>query len=186
MPAFVTQNTYCAALEKRGYTKLGGGIYSEVYAKGNSDRVIKVGRAGDSWPDYIEWATINGYAGKFAPKVYSLKFHDLFYVAVMERLVVTIDQLNAACHSSNANPFYEQYRAAKYWAGYAFGAPMEGCKDLMAFCNALGSSGYATDLHGGNMMIRYDGQIVVTDPSSKGSGNYSIRIRRGSVTNASN
>jgi len=186
MQVFVNQHTYCAALEKRGYTKLGGGLYSEVYAKGNSDRVIKVGRAGNSWPDYVEWATINGYAGKFAPKVYSLKFHDRFYVAVMERLVATIGQLNAACHSSNANPFYEQYQATKYWAGSAFGDPMEGCEDLMAFCVALGSSGHATDLHDGNMMIRHDGQIVVTDPSSRGSFNYNIRIQRGSVTNASN
>src|SRR6266436_6324281 len=76
-------------LRAKGFETIGHGLYANVFAKPNSDKVVKVA-ALDNWPTYIKWATKKGYAGKFAPKVDSLKFYDDFYVAIMERLVGTM------------------------------------------------------------------------------------------------
>jgi hypothetical protein len=88
----MTRLAYENKLRARGYQLLGKGLYSNVFAAPKSDKVIKVADM-DEWPRYILWATKNGYAGNFAPKVYSLKFHDGYYVATMERLVATIQDI---------------------------------------------------------------------------------------------
>src|SRR6266481_1209137 len=66
---------FIAKLESRGYKILGRGAYSTVLGKEGSDKVIKVSRSLDNWIDYIQWSAANGYAGNFAPRVYSWKRH---------------------------------------------------------------------------------------------------------------
>ena len=87
---FDNPHAYAAFLMRHGFEHLGGGAYANVYAYPKSKRCIKIGRSCDSWPHYVLWGTAKRYAGGFAPKVYSLKYHGSFYVAVMERLVCTI------------------------------------------------------------------------------------------------
>src|SRR5882672_10391646 len=66
---------YISWLEKKGFKRLGAGAYSTVLGKDGSDKVIKVSRSLDNWIDYIQWSAANGYAGNFAPRVYSWKRH---------------------------------------------------------------------------------------------------------------
>src|SRR5688572_8016831 len=90
--AFSGAHAYGARLLKRGYERLGAGCFSTVYAKPGSDRVLKVTSVPDNWIDYIMWASENGWAGKYAPRVYSYKRYpvptdrEFFSVAVVERM----------------------------------------------------------------------------------------------------
>ena len=182
---------YCAALEKRGYVKLGGGLYSVVYAI-NADFAIKVGH-NDNWPNYIEWATQAGFAGTFAPKVYSLKFHRGFYVAIMERLACTMADLRADNGCPSKDHYEMVYKALRESAGRRFRESAgrifeekaDGFEDLKAFGGLAYEAGFNDDLHRGNVMLRRDGQIVLIDPSSNPPNKARLRIKRGLVTTPS-
>jgi len=152
-------------LEKRGYKKLGTGHYSAVYAKPNSDRVVKVchNENGDAWIDYCLWAAQKGYAGSLAPRVYSYKKIGKFYVAIIERM------------SYDA---YQHHIEMKYYTvPFLLNQSLEGCSEAEMLLDVVlpGAKKFAQDLldtfkygtldlHSGNIMFRKDGSICVTDP----------------------
>lgn len=164
-------------LARLGFRSIGHGLYSSVFAHPKSPgKVVKVGSQMDGWIEYVVWASRKGYAGTCAPKVHSLhiiKPQDgpAFYVAVMERLDVTVTRaegensrdpkrythaLNAhaavldRCRSFRA-PEYITALAGPHWANF-----------IEAFQRDL--EGAYWDLHEGNWMVRYDGSLVLTDP----------------------
>jgi len=166
------QVQYENKLRAKGFNFIGKGLYANVFAKDNSDKVVKVARL-DDWPSYIKWATENGFAGKFAPKVESLKFHDGFYVAVMERLVGTLHEFDGT--TSIHRRLYKEITA---WRDNG----TSDATDLMEFVTKLKQAGLSGDWHYGNVMVRKDGQIVVTDPSSSPFRGERFRIRYGQIT----
>ena len=171
-------------LRHLGYEKLGGGLYSNVFAKPDSDRVVKIGRA-DCWPDYACWLIENGYSGTFGPKIYSLKFHGDFYVASMERLVDTMNGLEQAYNYKGLanNDLWQLYLAITVWLCGVRDENVDvpQVPDFQEFIEKLDLEGFANDFHGGNVMIRKDGSLVVTDPSTSYSDNR-FRIKNGNVT----
>jgi len=176
----MNQDAYIQRLYKRGFIQLGAGLYSTVLTKPGSDRVVKVGRYTDQWPQYVEWATIKGYAGSFAPKVYSLKYHNQFYVAIMEQLVDTMAGIHREGGSTSSEIAYRTFR--EYALGFRDGKIDANAEHLIAFAKDLRNAKLASDLHDGNIMIRKDGQIVVTDPASGASNSTNLRIKRGLIT----
>lgn len=159
-------HTFENALERRGFKRLGSGCFSTVYAKDGSKRVVKVTRKIDNWIDYIHWASENGYAGRFAPKVYSYKKfkgkEEPFSVAVVER-----------CKPINNCSAKDD--------GYIIGALLWPCmrgntmaqlylddmqpglgKFLLDFNEKFGKD--HTDIGGNNMLFREDGSWCLTDP----------------------
>lgn len=168
---FAVRSKFCERLEKKGFKKLGGGYYSNVYAKEGSDKVIKVGSPSgdhwDAWIDYCLWAGKQGYGGKFAPRVYSYKKFSNFYVAIMERLDYTVS--DSSVEENSEAPI----------AQFLFSSATE-CNNPTALllCDILVpelgkfslelkeefKSANRFDLHGGNIMYRKDGSICVTDP----------------------
>jgi len=164
---------YENSLRAKGFEDIGKGLYANVFAKPNSDKVVKVARL-DSWPTYIKWATAKGYAGKFAPKVYNLKFHDDFYVATMERLVGTIHDFNEFDSIHN-----ELYMEITSW--YVDESTSE-ATDLIEFAIKLKAAKLTGDWHFGNVMVRKDGQIVITDPSARPFNGKLFRIKSGQIT----
>jgi hypothetical protein len=163
----MTKGQFETKLEDKGFPVIGKGMYAKVFAIPNTDKAIKVAYL-DAWPKYIEWSTKNGHAGKFAPKVESLKFFDGFYVAVMEKLVATISEFPG---TSEQRQFYREM------TGYG----TKTATDLAEFWNSLRHEGMSGDLHGGNVMVRKDGQIVVTDPTSRAFDTERFRIKRGEL-----
>lgn len=167
-------------LENKGFKKLGSGLYSVVYAHPtNPDIAIKVGEP-DPWPDYAVWATENGYAGKFAPLVHSLKSykgngHRDFYVAVMERLVDTIRGVREEYADHNQSRLHNPFNVDGWELKRDDSRP-----DLQDFMHQMSNAGYSGDLHDGNIMVRKDGEIVITDPVS-GYHKSNARIRKGEV-----
>lgn len=165
-------------LETLGFELLGKGLYSRVYAIPNHpDKVIKVADR-DGWLEYIRWATERGYAGKFAPKVFSLKFHnqDGFYVAIMERLVDTVGQMR------NSSTISDLFHTITDWK-WRKKETDEKHPDLHAFMRELDQKQMINDLHDGNAMVRSDGQIVITDPLTIGSTD-KYRIKSGTLAYA--
>jgi len=163
------QIEYENKLRSLGCELLGKGLFSNVFSIPKTDKVIKVGRM-DEWPTYIKWATENGHAGKFAPKVYSLKFYDTFYVAIMERLVCTVGEIQ------DQDGYYTNSLQVQIY----FTMSHEDCEasDFHSFVMELRHRRMSGDLHEGNVMVRHDGQLVITDPIS-GHGSSRFRIKSG-------
>lgn len=178
---FERPHNFIRKLEKKGFKQLGSGAYSTVLAKGDSDRVIKVIRREDGWAEYIKWANDNGYAGKWAPKVYSYKYiaKGGFAIASMERLPEVIHRaskqspakviMDLAEHAANDNELAQSM--------LNIAAP-----GLTKFHKELTTKYQGhLDLHGGNYMVRKDGGLVYTDPVYAGgrddTGVYKTRMK---------
>lgn len=166
--AFKDAFSFVDALRGKGFEPLGSGYFSSVLGHPASDKVVKIiyTPERDGWLDYVKWAADKGYAGKFAPKVFSYKLikgrKEDFGVAVMERLKATVadtpptDDAKAIAHlfipAMNSNPL-----ATKLLDSVNPGLAQFG-KDLkVQFPKSL-------DTHLGNMMVRKDGTFVVSDP----------------------
>ena len=160
-------------LHRRGFERLGAGIYSVVMARGDSDRCIKIcrghDRTADRWCEYLLWAHRMGYTGTFAPKLYSLHcFEDGLYAAVIERLWMTLGD----CQGEN------------YWAYLKLSREInEGCVDSCTgprgdFYRAFNKAFQGNlDLHEENWMIRHNGDLVLTDPLMGEGTTSGIRLR---------
>lgn len=161
---FANPRSFVAALEKKGFARIGSGAYGTVLMHPKGTRVIKVVHRPqyDGWPHYVKWATDTGYAGTFAPKVFSYKNIGKFAVATMEKLDQTVSE---AGHKSDVWAKYHLFEHA-------------GSNELLKMLADLAEPGlakfsedfaakfrYANDLHEGNVMSR-KGQVVITDPMS--------------------
>lgn len=155
-------------LHKKGFKRLGGGAFSSVYHKTGSDRVIKINHAPDQWSRYALWAAKHGWAGRFAPKVYSYKYHKEGYsVAVMEKLACTVGELR----DDKKHPHYGTLAfldialrapANDNMAAAADCFQPELSKFMREFAAEFRHARY--DLHAANAMLRPDGSFVLTDP----------------------
>lgn len=177
------------ALQKHGFIKIGKGAFSAAFAKPGSDRIIKVNRCEDSWLNYILWAARLGYAGRFAPKVYS--FHrfterngDPVYIAIAERLHSRIYDLRNL-------PVYSTFCE---WQGWAFRVHNEfqrgrtpaerlnpkieaAFPGIEQFTFILVRRYSGIDLNEGNIMFRSNGSWVINDPVTTGDTDAPYRMR---------
>lgn len=161
-------------LEKRGFTIIGSGAYSKILAKGDSKRVIKVCRSPDMWIDYVLWANKAGYAGGFAPRIFSYKYFpgkdntngskNPFYVAIVERMEKTASRLDYSHGLSFIHSlFYLSIHHDNDNATAVIDLVLPGIgKFANDFKGHFGKNDL--DLHGGNFMVRSDGTYALTDP----------------------
>jgi len=190
---FANAHRMIDALEKKGFKVLGAGHYSTVLAHPKcSDKVIKVTRTPDNWIDYVKWAAEKGYAGGFAPRVYSWKkFPSGWSWAVMERMERTLDSgydwrdsddeysekdykgehdftliFSLLSHARNGNTMAQVYIEDLAPGTFAF------VKDLTSVMRA-------GDIRGANTMVRKDGSLCFTDPCAGTSKLTTTRIRSG-------
>ena len=164
-------------LHRRGFERLGAGIYSVVMARGDSDRCIKIcrgryyhhARTADQWCKYILWAHRMGYTGTFAPKLYSLHcFEDGLYAAVIERLWITLGD----CQGEKYLEYYNLSRGIHEWFVESYPGPRGDF--YRAFNKAFQGN---LDLHEENWMIRHNGDLVLTDPLSGEGTSSDMRLR---------
>jgi hypothetical protein len=164
---FESSYRYRQKLKDHGFKVIGGGHFSVVMGHPKSDRVIKVCHSPDAWIDYCYWAAMNGWAGNFAPKVYSFKRHKGFYVAVMEKLEHTATYL-AAHKPKEVEPLaqmlfqvgvHQDNEHAKLLCELLIPKLGEFAGQLRAnFKNGR------LDCHSDNVMFRKDNSLVVIDP----------------------
>ena len=164
-------DNYMQGLRNRGFRQLGAGAFGTVFVHPKrSDRVVKVSRdANCVWPHYVQWA--NSLKVNMGPKLYSLKFHAGFYVAVMER-VDTDD------HSKRhvSGPFSEYRYSNKNMcsndtlAGFKKNAGIHWCNKrwphMIAYLRLLEKRSMSGDLHHGNWGVREDGSVCIFDPTT--------------------
>lgn len=176
------------ALKKRGFKLIGQGMYSCVYHKEGSSRVIKVSTNMDNWVDYILWSSKKGYAGKFSPMIYSYKVikgtQQSFYVAVMEKLETTLGKLKGNHDHTLTDKIFE--RAVKYENPKALillDMLQPGMNTFAEdFRYTFANKDYDLDLHGGNFMLNKEGSVILTDPVT-GTRKYSgTRLRHKDLT----
>jgi hypothetical protein len=162
------------SLKRRGFRQIGDGMFAAVYAKPGSNKVIKIAGDKDSWPIYIAWASKNGYLGTFAPNVTSFRVfdtgYDTFYVAVMERLSMTLRQIE---ESGQNHPALDKRRdMMKYGHFRSMAEIKKNVPEWAEFIEGLldcgNESGVHFDVHRGNWMV-IDDRLVLTDPFSGGS-----------------
>jgi len=164
-------DNYMHGLRNRGFQQLGAGAFGTVFFHPKRpDRVVKVSRdAHCVWPHYVQWA--NSLKVNMGPKLYSLKFHNGFYVAVMER--VAVDD-----HSKRhvAGPFGEYRCSNKHMRsndtldGFKKNAGIHWCNKrwphMVAFLRLLQKNSMSSDLHNGNWGVREDGSVCIFDPTT--------------------
>lgn len=177
------------ALEKRGFKRLGAGAYSTVLGKEGSNKVIKVSRSLDNWIDYIQWGAANGYAGNFAPRVYSWKRHpgseplrdwesnNDWSVAVVERMADTVTEPEQDMYLL-MNLYYPAYRGNMMAKLYMDDL----CPGSYKFFNGLQENNFASDIAGKNVMVRKDGSFCVTDPTCGSIKTEKKRFRTGDLS----
>lgn len=168
--------SYIDWLEKKGFKRLGAGAYSTVLGKDGSDKVIKVSRSLDNWIDYIQWAAKEGYAGNLAPKVFSWKKHESdtnnFSVAIVERMQSTTRDDN---YKSDASVIMSLTYPARKGNIMAQLFMEELQANSVKFFNQLHELDFDGDIGGGNVMVRANGTICVTDPTA---GNIKTTVKR--------
>lgn len=178
--AFASAGSFGRALEKKGFKRLGSGAFSVVYAHPSSDRVIKVTRTLDNWIDYAMWAAKEGYAGTFAPKVYSFKKFTKdrdFLVSVVERMDKTISWVGEEKDTAMVGNLLKLY--AKYDNTLAGCFLDEIAPGFASFTQRLTQEFGTLDIHDGNIMVRKDGTVCFTDPVSDfQSGGQAIKYNR--------
>lgn len=156
--------TYISDLAAHGFRCLGTGAYSRVYGFPGSDRVVKVNRCADGWLDYVLWAQREGYAGTFAPRVFSYKrFADGSYVAVVERMADSMADLYG---SQVYNDWLEgPHLVARQRADDEDVERAERAfPGITHFLDLLSQRFDFLDCHAGNWMLRADGSLCFTDP----------------------
>lgn len=185
--AFSSARAFEKALLKRGFERLGSGAYSVVLAKPGYDRVLKVTRTQDNWIDYVKWASASGYAGNFAPKVFSWKRFNVseneeeswksrsWSVSVVERMKETLDSKSAIAQD------FKVFESLHYLVGSGNVMAQLYCEDLLPgsskFFADLHKNFYASDIYSKNLMVREDGSFCVTDPVCGSSKLRETRIR---------
>ncbi len=149
----MNQRQFNNRLENRGYEMLGSGMYSKVWGKPGSSKVIKVGATSDSWLTYIVWAMSKGYVSNHAPRVDSFKVNgqEGYFVAVMERLR-RLNTENCELMRELTPNTREITGDVLEWKTFS--------KDFTA------QFGRYNDLHEGNWLQRANGELVLTDPLS--------------------
>lgn len=176
---FKNPRLFIERLQKRGYMPLGSGCYSTVLAKPNSDRVIKVTRQMDNWIDYIQWAAQNGHAGKLAPRVYSWKRHGDWAVAIVERMEKTTYSSSAKDDESLIMNLLYPARSGNIMAKLYMEDLVPGS---VKFFDGLSKEGFDGDIGGGNVMLRKDGTLCVTDPCAGHIRTSAKRFRSGELS----
>jgi hypothetical protein len=176
---FADGYAFCERLKKKGWTKLGSGAHSQVLAKGDSNKVIKVGCSGDSWMRYVLWGRKHGYEGNFVPRVYSYKYfkEGKFYVAVVERMENCVNRVS---HEERSRVLMELLGLADRndHAKAAMNFVEPGCGDFVNnLYKVANDNHWSMDIHGGNFMVRKNGTFVATDPINVHNDTPTERIR---------
>lgn len=180
---FNSSYEFVEALQKKGWERIGGGAYSYVMGKPGSDKVMKISKSqwDGGWMEYIKWATENGFAGTFAPKVYSwkkIKGKECdFSICSMERLDKVFSEYDHKGEVYAAyNLFSLQVQKGNETAGLLSDLLYPGLGTFNAkFKKRFERSGL--DIHRGNFMTRKDGGFVCIDPISSGGSYPTNRFR---------
>jgi hypothetical protein len=153
----------CDTIKKLGFEQLGSGYFATVYGMPNCHYAYKVGPLNDGW---LLWAAFcRKHESTYAPKIDHIKRFEEngFYIARMEKCKETY------CHySRRTNTASLHELVGRGLEVTAQGEEM--FPGLTHFLSDATDFGYEnslkTDLHDDNAMLRFNGELVITDPFS--------------------
>jgi len=165
----------------KGYSNIGNGLYSTVFSKKDSDRVIKVSSDIDYWFIFAQYVISLQEIPSIFPKIYSLSVKSdsrneySWYVAVVERLEMTMQKFLDEYKNDDREKIltdFSKIRSRFSWFNDSddqrISKSMNELLKLRSFEKEMSSHGndIGWDLHNGNWMFRKNGTIVLTDPWS--------------------
>lgn len=180
---FSGARNYGAWLLAKGWERLGSGAHSIVYAKPDSDKVIKVTSSLDNWIDYVQWAAKAGYAGNLAPRVYSWKRHQIengsFAVAIVEKM----ERGGYSCNYKDDGALLYGLTSYARNGNLIAQCVMEDIQPgSVNFFKQLSALQYDGDVGGNNIMYRKDGSLCLTDPCAGRIKTTVKRLRSGDLS----
>lgn len=151
---------------RAGFEFINGGAFSQVFGSAAvPDKVLKITTSEiDGYHSFVEFVqkvgpTLPEDQRRYLPVIYSSEVICGVRITLMERLVSARDALH---HEYGDRLKYEEWRALN---GREYCIEHPGAAELRErMDNWRRGSDAAWDLHTGNVMMRADGQLVVTDP----------------------
>ena len=161
-------------LNKLGWTKAGAGAYSSVYKNPNKSFVLKINKRPDKgYEEYVN--VIKRYRNKHFPRISDMKVmkigKDNYYVYLIEKLKAlprsdliafdikdAIDALYGCDYKDMGESLLEYFDKMPL-----FRRNPDLIRAVYIVANNIGYN-FDIDIHGGNIMKRADGTIVITDP----------------------
>lgn len=180
-------------LRSKGFRRLGGGVFSAAYGKPGHKRIVKISKREDKcWIQFANWA-MRLTANPYIPNIYWFKPYkgtrkgkqETFFVTLIERLrpftignikriddpviVAALlrygywvegeqdeleDHLDALGYGTSTRTVQ---RILKQYSNHKF---VQTIKRFERF----GGPECSSDIHSGNLMLRDDGTLVITDP----------------------
>lgn len=154
-------------LKRAGYKVLGKGAFAVALAHPDRpDVVVKVGQRdhktrthiSDHFPEYVDFLQGSGTRSKFALKVYHMGWlsgrEGGTYAAVVERC-----KSSKGCKAQKAITYSSYVASGSTWSKAVTSSSKPATRFIKRFA-FLGK----LDLHSGNVMLRANGQAVITDP----------------------
>jgi hypothetical protein len=117
----------------------------------------------DRWPEYAKMVMAQFQNNPYAPKITALREFDNCYIAIMERLVCTVEQQEYSTGEDH-ELFWKTQLLIEQWGGSMSYQFEEDHPELYDLILGIKSLKIPLDLHNGNAMIRKGGQLVITDP----------------------
>jgi hypothetical protein len=164
----------CDRVREKGYHYIGGGHFSNVFAKDGSKSVIKVGKNPlkqmDGWVPFAKLAMMHPEIEAF-PKIYRLVEARDCYVATMERLEDYPEDMDLQYDYKEeirrlAN--YAATRSSYYKSSYYRDLPRHIARPIAKGASLIGRwlvPDWDTDIHNGNILWRGN-MPVISDPLS--------------------
>jgi hypothetical protein len=181
----MTKWDFIRAFNKRNkFREIGSGTYSHVYSKAKSPYVYKIGsfekESKDPYLSYLK--AIAGKDNPVFPKIRTITlFHykgakkgdsEFFYVVEMEKLKHFSYKNTSLAHQQLREKldYHVTYEAYESFGASIFSTKTEliekDVPQIDEILNLLGKLGkkFKPDWHEGNLMMRKDGHLVITDP----------------------
>jgi len=153
-------------MKDNGFELLGQGGFSDVYAKPNSNFVIKIGHKDIKYDGYMDYVNFikNNPGNKYLPKVGNVRYYEnenniqyyvlpiekLYKIEPKERIIKIINMIRIIANNSDIHELIY---------GYDFDPLL--ISTVKNIINEFGIDMF--DAHGGNIMQRRNGDIVLND-----------------------
>jgi hypothetical protein len=167
-------------LKKLGWTFLDAGYYSSVYSNPKKPYILKVnGKIDSAYAQYV--ALIKKYKNPHFPKISDLKLMEIdgfrYYIYLIEKLNSVPGKKDKIVRALENIMYAPRHSFAYYCRNndipeetiYLFQQQPElinACKIIGKFRDNSKNPYVSLDMHGGNIMQRNDGTLIITDPYS--------------------
>lgn len=152
------------------YKCCGSGAFGRAYSSPDSDIIYKTGNAkhNNGYLSYLKTIAMSGSLNRFLPKIYGVRFiYDTHgncqFVVAMEKLKEAHKVLSYDVGDSKEKEIYRKLKNAVEYNKKVGVPELEEVKDIIKEALRMCKDN-CIDMHEGNVMLRENGDLVITDP----------------------